>query len=1027
MAGNHLLLSNSSAGLRMDCQENNLKSFLQTNGHVVLQRVDNNYSLRYFTKNEVWHITNGYSIMLGKGAFGEVYKGILDDGCPVAVKRYIHGNLKEEFAKEVIVHSQINHKNVVRLLGCCTEENALMIVMEFICNGNLDNVLHCSNTKGCVPFPLYKRLDIAIEVAEALWCMHSMYSPVLHGDVKPANILLDENHSPKISDFGIARLLCANGAQHTKNIIGSIGYVDPAFCENGILTPKSDVYSFGVVLLEIITRKKAVDGTITLAQSFTDAIEKGKKVMNLFDEEINDKQNMNFLEDIGKLAVKCLRRDVKVRPEMVEVATSLRMIRKDLEGEQGNLTQQHTSTPNNSTPSKNEGSAGRQFGNLNIFKQEEIKHMTRNYSMTFREEFHERLYNGVLGMVHAVIVKQVSTSSKTDREVFLKTMGILCQKYHKNVANVAGFHLGEYISECVYESCCELSQVNNGHISFSNRNLYEIICSTEKLPLHVRLSIAVQCLEGLVHIHSFLAENPESRGTSLFGNFRSANIFLDKNFMPKVFNANLSTFLGLCAVQQCTASVDCIHDQRSQKYYLDPKDVSDHLFNPKSDVYSFGVVLLELITWKTAKYKSGGQAHMLTTDFLDTYRIDHSATDFFVKKVYDEEGKCFLHEAIAIGVECLKLDVQMRPEMSDVLSRLRIISAAQSIRSKLMGPQAKDCGDNGPSQYIAPTPVNNDVKIPSPPTSASTISLDILKKITRNFSNNSLIGEGSHAKVFFGVLKDGKNSAVKKLNPNEETIVQVSTISKMLKHDNVVQIHEYFIEGENHVLVYEYAPKGSLHDILHGREGVTGAQARPPLSWVQRVKIAITAAKGLEFLHEKAVPPVIHTNIKSSNILLFGNDVAKIGDLGVSKQLHVEDYDYSYTRVVPQIFRYEAPECRLRGQYSVKSDVYAFGVVLLELLTGRKVFDHTLPRGQMSLVKWATPRLSKDKVKQCVDPKLGRAFPLKAVARMAAVAALCIQFEAEFRPSMSIVVRALSMLESSTSSKQPSIGEAAGA
>uniref|UniRef100_A0A0E0MVC9 Protein kinase domain-containing protein n=1 Tax=Oryza rufipogon TaxID=4529 RepID=A0A0E0MVC9_ORYRU len=851
-AGNHLLLSNSSTGLRMDCQENNLKSFLQTNGHVVLQRVDNNYSLRYFTKNEVWHITNGYSIMLGKGAFGEVYKGILDDGCPVAVKRYIHGNLKEEFAKEVIVHSQINHKNVVRLLGCCTEENALMIVMEFICNGNLDNVLHCSNTKGCVPFPLYKRLDIAIEVAEALWCMHSMYSPVLHGDVKPANILLDEKHSPKISDFGIARLLCANGAQHTKNIIGSIGYVDPAFCENGILTPKSDVYSFGVVLLEIITRKKAVDGTITLAQSFTDAIEKGKKVMNLFDEEINDKQNMNFLEDIGKLAVKCLRRDVKVRPEMVEVATSLRMIRKDLEGEQGNLTQQHTSTPNNSTPSKNEGSAGRQFGNLNIFKQEEIKHMTRNYSMTFREEFHERLYNGVLGMVHAVIiVKQVSTSSKTDREVFLKTMGILCQKYHKNVANVAGFHLGEYISECVYESCCELSQV------------------------------------------------------------------------------------------------------------------------------------------------------------------------------YDEEGKCFLHEAIAIGVECLKLDVQMRPEMSDVLSRLRIISAAQSIRSKLMGPQAKDCGDNGPSQYIAPTPVNNDVKIPSPPTSASTISLDILKKITRNFSNNSLIGEGSHAKVFFGVLKDGKNSAVKKLNPNEETIVQVSTISKMLKHDNVVQIHEYFIEGENRVLVYEYAPKGSLHDILHGREGVTGAQARPPLSWVQRVKIAITAAKGLEFLHEKAVPPVIHTNIKSSNILLFGNDVAKIGDLGVSKQLHVEDYDYSYTRVVPQIFRYEAPE--LRGQYSVKSDVYTFGVVLLELLTGRKVFDHTLPRGQMSLVKWATPRLSKDKVKQCVDPKLGRAFPLKAVARMAAVAALCIQFEAEFRPSMSIVVRALSMLESSTSSKQPSIGEAAGA
>uniref|UniRef100_A0A0E0JHP1 Protein kinase domain-containing protein n=1 Tax=Oryza punctata TaxID=4537 RepID=A0A0E0JHP1_ORYPU len=584
-------------------------------------------------------------------------------------------------------------------------------------------------------------------------------------------------------------------------------------------------------------------------------------------------------------------------------------------------------------------------------------------------------------MVHAVIVKQVSTSSETDRDVFLKTMGILCQKYHKNVANVVGFHLGESISECVYEYCCELSQVNNGHISFSNRSLYEIICSTEKLPLHVRLSIAVQCAEGLVHIHSLLAENPESHGTILFGNFRSDNIFLDKNFVPKVFNANLSTFLGLSVGQQCTASVDCIHDQGSQIYYLDPKDVSDHLFNPKSDVYSFGVVLLELITWKTARFMSGGRAHMLTTDFLDTYRIDHSAADLFVKKVYDEEGKCFLHEAIDIGVECLELDVQMRPEMSNVLSRLRIISAAQSIRSKLMSAQTKDNGDDRPSQLVAPTPTNNAVK--TPPTVVSTISLGILKKITRNFSNSALVGEGSRSKVFYGVLKDGNESAVKKLDPDEEIVVQVSTISRMLKHDNVVQILGYFIKGENCVLPYEYAPKGSLDDILHGKKGITGTQPGTPLSWPQRVKIALSAAKGLEFLHEKAV---IHTNIHSRNILLFGNDVAKI------------------------------------GHYSVKSDIYNFGVVLLELLTGRKVFDHTLPRGQQSL---ATPRLSEDKVGQCVDPKLGGAFPLKAVARMAAVAALCVQFEAEYRPSMTIIVRALSMLE--RSSNQPSIGEAAGA
>uniref|UniRef100_A0A0D9Y7F7 Protein kinase domain-containing protein n=1 Tax=Oryza glumipatula TaxID=40148 RepID=A0A0D9Y7F7_9ORYZ len=593
------------------------------------------------------------------------------------------------------------------------------------------------------------------------------------------------------------------------------------------------------------------------------------------------------------------------------------MIRKALEEEEGNLIQQNISAPSNSIPSKNVKSSAQQFGNLKIFKQEEIKLMTKNYSMKFREEFCERLYNGVIGTTHAVIVKQVRTSSESDRMMFLKTMSILSQKYHKNIANVAGFHLGDSISECVYESCCDLSQGNDGHVCFCNRNLYDIICTREKLPLHLRLSIAVQCAEGLVHIHSLLAENPDSHSTGLLGNFRSINIFLDKNFVPKVFNSNLSTFLGLSVMQKHTASVDRPNDQRSQIYYLDGRDISGQLFNPKSDVYSFGAVLLELITWKTVRYMSSGRVHMLTKDFLDTYRIDHSAAISFGKKVYDEQAS----------------------------------------------------GDNKPNQHVAPPLTKKFVK--TPPTIVSIIPLNILEKITSNFSNDALIGEGPDARVFFGELSDGQKSAIKKLDPNEKIVVQVLTISRMLKHDNIVQILGYFIEGENRVLAYEYAPK----------EGVRGAQPGTPLSWEQRVKIALSAAKGLEFLHEKAVPPVIHTNIRSNNIFIFGNDVAKIGDLGVSKQLYPEsDNDYYNTRLYPlRSFGYDAiaPET-----VQCKERYLRFGAVLLELLTGRKVVDYSLLRFQQSLITWATPRLSEDKVKQCVDPKLGGAFPLKAVAKV---------------------------------------------
>jgi hypothetical protein len=204
----------------------------------------------------------------------------------------------------------------------------------------------------------------------------------------------------------------------------------------------------------------------------------------------------------------------------------------------------------------------------------------------------------------------------------------------------------------------------------------------EKLPIHQRLSIAVECAEGLVHIHSLAAENPDSCSTSLLGSNRSANIFLDKNFVPKIFNVNLSTFLGISVARKNT--VFHIHGNGPEKYYSDPRVVSDQLFNQTSDVYSFGVVLLELSTWKTVRYMYDGMAHVLTTDFLDSYRRDRNAIEFFGKDCYEHVGY-FVHEAIAIAIDCLHLDIQMRPKMDDVLSRLRIIAS----RSKFVGTRNK--------------------------------------------------------------------------------------------------------------------------------------------------------------------------------------------------------------------------------------------------------------------------------------------------------------------------------------------------
>ncbi|XP_021291038.1 pto-interacting protein 1-like isoform X2 [Herrania umbratica] len=298
------------------------------------------------------------------------------------------------------------------------------------------------------------------------------------------------------------------------------------------------------------------------------------------------------------------------------------------------------------------------------------------------------------------------------------------------------------------------------------------------------------------------------------------------------------------------------------------------------------------------------------------------------------------------------------------------------------------------------------------PIAVPAISVDELKEMTDNFGTKSVIGEGSYGRVYYGILKSGQAAAIKKLDsskqPDQEFLAQVSMVSR-LKHDNVVELVGYCVDGSLRVLAYEYASNGSLHDMLHGKKGVKAAEPGPLLSWTQRVKIAVGAAKGLGYLHEKARPHIIHRDIKSSNLLLFDDDVAKIADFDLSNQAPDMAARLHSTRVLGT-FGYHAPEYAMTGTLSSKSDVYSFGVILLELLTGRKPVDHTLPRGQQSLVTWATPKLSEDKVKQCVDARLNGEYPPMAVAKLAAVAALCVQYEADFRPNMSIVVKALQPL-----------------
>uniref|UniRef100_J3N911 Protein kinase domain-containing protein n=1 Tax=Oryza brachyantha TaxID=4533 RepID=J3N911_ORYBR len=244
--------------------------------------MDNNDGIKNFTESDIERITSGYTTLIGKGGFGEVYKGVLDNDDIVAVKRYIRADLAREF-------------------------------MEEISNGNLEDILHNRRTA----MSLETRLGIAIGCAEALSYMHSMHlttdSLVCHGDIKPANILLDENLTARLSDFGLSRLLLGGTTRHTMNVKGSIDYVDLVCLRTGCLTPRSDVYSFGIVLLELITRKRVKEAKISLVKTFSEAFENGKmQLMEIFDDELVSEGNLEVLETIGKLAILVTEQLVKL-------------------------------------------------------------------------------------------------------------------------------------------------------------------------------------------------------------------------------------------------------------------------------------------------------------------------------------------------------------------------------------------------------------------------------------------------------------------------------------------------------------------------------------------------------------------------------------------------------------------------------------------------------------------------------------------------------------------------------------------
>uniref|UniRef100_A0A0D9WZX8 Uncharacterized protein n=1 Tax=Leersia perrieri TaxID=77586 RepID=A0A0D9WZX8_9ORYZ len=947
---------------------------------------------------------------LGEGGFGVVYKGDLPKGQQIAVKRLARTSKQgiEELKTELLLVAKLNHNNLVRLIGVCLEENEKILAYEYMPNRSLDTILF--DAQKIKELNWGQRFNIINGIARGLQYLHEdSQLKIVHRDLKASNILLDSAYNPKISDFGLAKIFERDQSQViTHRIAGTYGYMSPEYAMRGQYSIKSDVFSFGVLILEIITGRRnfgsyGSEHNVDLINVTWDYWIRGEAI-ELIDPSLGGHYPIDKALKCLHIGLLCVQPKPADRPLMSAVNVMLSSTVR---------------IPSLSKPA---------FWFQEIGDSSDLASSYLPFHPNIAATcVHSAMRRRTLLVVHAVLLLAAVTAQLP---LAAGQPWSLCPTGGGTYAPNSTYetNLQSLISELQQNASTSPTLFAAGSLGAAPDAVYGVIlCRGD-----VSSSDCYDC--GTRSGQDVAGACNRTRGDAVLVYNQCYTRFSDTDFLTSMNNSGeaplmnsdnvtsadvagydravtdlLDATLRYAVENASTSTSTRMLFATGQRVGADPGFASIYSAaqcTPDMSPAMCRSCLEDLVGkwWKIFPRTTIGARIVGTRCNL---RSEVDKVQFYTGEPMLKIWADGLSPASSPGVVpgTSRGQNNSANKILEIVLPILTVAIVAAISFCLWNKRKKSRW--GKADHFAGPDTSEDFES----VKSTLLPLASLQVATDNFNESMKLGEGGFGVVYKGVLS-GQEVAVKRLakgsNQGLEEMKNELVLVAKLHHKNLVRLLGFCLEEGERLLVYEYMSNKSLDTFLFDEEH------KRQLDWMTRFRIIEGVARGLQYLHQDSQKKIVHRDMKASNILLDADMNPKIGDFGLAR-LFGQDQTREITKHIVGTFGYMSPEYVTHGQYSTKLDVFSFGIIVIEIVTGRRrnngpyYFEQNEDIISVVWRHWAEGNIA-----EMIDHSLGRNYPEEEVLKCINIGLLCVQQNPVDRPTMADVMVLLNSDANST-------------